>query len=224
MDFSESKKITRRKVLKIGAVGTAAALTIGITRGQVAKAKASKAMAAGVEEDGRIGFIYDQAKCVECRVCQSACKDANNWEEGVEWRRVLVSESRKDVFMSMSCNHCENPACKEVCPVNAYSIRDKDGIVIHDADACIGCKYCMYACPYHAPQFSDTTGRISKCHFCYERQDNGESPACVENCPTGALNFGKISELRQIEGGVNYLKGLPDPKITNPSWVIIPKE
>ena len=221
MDFSKPIKLSRRKVIKMSMLGTAT-ISLGAFAGQAVKSK--KVLAAPQEEGEQIGFLYDQTKCVGCRVCQSACKETNNWEEGVEWRRVLTSEKSKESFLSISCNHCENPACVSVCPVGGYEKRDKDGIVIHDPDKCIGCKYCMYACPYHAPQFSDDTGRITKCHFCYERQDKGEKPACVENCPTGALNFGKISKLRETKGGVAYLKGMPDPEVTKPSWVIIPKE
>lgn len=219
MDFSKPIKLSRRKVLKLGALGTAA-LSVGVFPGRVAKSNTEQVAS---EDHEQIGFMYDQEKCVQCRVCQSACKETNNWEEGTEWRRVLSSKTTPETYLSISCNHCEDPACVEVCPVAAYTKREKDGIVIHDPDACIGCKYCMYACPYHAPQFSEKTGRITKCHFCYERQDNGEEPACVANCPTGALTYGKISKLRETQGGVAYLEGLPDPKITKPSWVIIPK-
>ncbi len=221
MDSKKPVKLSRRNVIKMGVIGTAT-LSLGVVSFKVAGSKSTPAKASTKGE--QIGFIYDQTKCFACRVCQAACKEANNWEEGVEWRRVLTSESKANAFLSISCNHCENPACATVCPVGAYTKRDKDGIVIQNPDKCIGCKYCMYACPYHAPQFSEKTGRISKCHFCYERQDRGEKPACVENCPTGALNFGKISVLRETEGAVATLPGMPDSSITNPSWVIIPKE
>lgn len=220
MDFSKPIKINRRNVLKIGAIGTVA-LTVGVIPNRVAK---SAQATAASEKIGQLGFLYDQGKCIECRVCQAACKDTNKWEEGTEWRRVLSSETKAETYLSISCNHCDNPACLTVCPVAAYTKREKDGIVIHDSAVCIGCKYCMYACPYHAPQFSDETGRISKCHFCYERQDNGEDPACVEHCPTGALSYGILTELREAHGTVAHLEGLSDPKITNPSWVVIPKE
>ena len=185
MDFSKPIKLSRRHVIKMGVIGTAT-LTLGDFSGRVAK---SNTALAAPQENEQIGFIYDQTKCVGCRVCQSACKDTNNWEEGVEWRRVLTSEKSKEVFLSISCNHCENPACVSICPVGGYKKREKDGIVIHDPDKCIGCKYCMYACPYHAPQFGKETGRITKCHFCYERQDKGEKPACVRKLSYRSPNF-----------------------------------
>lgn len=219
MGYFKDKKISRRNVLKIGAVG-AATLSFGTIPKRVAK---STSQSTNSESSGQLGFLYDQGKCVECRVCQAACKETNGWDEDTEWRRVLSSETKAKTYLSISCNHCENPACMTVCPVAAYEKREKDGLVIHDPDVCIGCKYCMYACPYHAPQFSDETGRITKCHFCYERQENNELPACVEHCPTGALDFGILAELREEHGDNAYLDGLPDPEITKPSWVVIPK-
>ena len=222
MDFSKRIKISRRNVLKIGVLGSAA-LSLGIFPGRLVKSNKGPNAPEKPEQSEQIGFMYDQQKCIGCRVCQAACKATNNWEEGTEWRRVLTSE-RPKVFLSISCNHCENPACVEVCPVGAYTKREKDGIVIQDPEKCVGCKYCMYACPYHAPQFSDDTGRISKCHFCYERQDKGEDPACVANCPTKALTYGKLTKLRETQGGVDHLEGLPNPELTKPSWVIISKD
>lgn len=221
MDFSKPIKISRRNVLKVGALG-AAAVAVGTVPSKLTKSNVAEA---AKEVKGQMGFLYDQGKCVDCHECSAACLTTNNWEEGTEWRRVLSSETKSEFYLSISCNHCDDPACMTVCPVSAYSKREKDGIVIQDPTVCIGCKYCMYACPYHAPQFSDKTGRISKCHFCYERQDEGLEPACVEICPTGALDYGLIAELRaEHSNGVAHLDGLPETKITNPNWVIIPKE
>ncbi|MHB8074666.1 4Fe-4S dicluster domain-containing protein [Desulfosporosinus fructosivorans] len=162
-----------------------------------------------------------------CRSCEKACQEANQQAkeiEHVKWRRVLSEDGNKGkVFLSISCNHCAEPACVKVCPVKAYTKR-ADGIVVHNPEKCVGCKYCLYACPYHAPQFSEDTQRISKCHFCYKRQDQGQQPACVAACPTKALGCGKLSELKKTQGGVAELNGLPSAEITKPSWVIIPKE
>lgn len=218
MDSMKNITISRRKVLKAGAVATFA-LALGITPNVL---KADTAQDTPKNPD-QLGFIYDQGKCINCKLCAKACDDTNKWEEGAEWRRVLVGHENSKNFLSYSCNHCEKPACAQVCPVKAYTKREKDGIVVQNPEVCVGCKYCMYACPYHSPQFSPDTGRISKCHFCYERQDQGNKPACVSACPTGALNYGKLTELRKNSGGVAQLEGLPNPELTKPSWVIIPK-
>jgi len=219
----EGKAISRRTVLKIGALATAA-LAVGMPPGKLVKAASESD--AGVEAN-QIGFIYDQSKCIGCRACVSACRSANKWdknEPGAQWRRLLSSnKSNGKVYLSISCNHCQDPACVKVCPVRAYQKRAKDGIVIHDPEKCIGCKYCLYACPYHAPQYSHETGRISKCHFCYARQDEGKDPACVSACPQKALGYGKLLELKKVQGAVSQLPGLPAEHVTRPSWVIIPK-
>lgn len=209
--------ITRRSVLKAGAFATAA-LAVGFFPGKLVLADNVKD---APKNPNKIGFMYDQASCIGCKSCVHTCKNTNRWEAGAEWRRVIPTTNGS--YLSMSCNHCENPACVTVCPVKAYTIREKDGIVVHDPEKCVGCKYCMYACPYHAPQFSYATGRISKCHFCFERQDNGEKPACVTSCPTKALTSGTLVELRKAQGGAAQIKGLPNPELTKPSIVIIPK-
>lgn len=217
MDKSEKFMISRRNALKSGAL-FAGALAVG----SVLPSKIAQAIPDDPDYSEQLGFIHDQTKCIGCRKCSTACKKTNQWEDGAKWRRV-VSSGRPEVYLSMSCNHCDKPICAMVCPVKAYEKRDKDGIVIHDKEKCVGCKYCLYACPYHAPQYSEETGRITKCHFCYERQKKGLKPACVEACPTGALNFGKIADLRKTQGGVAQLEGMPNPDWTQPSLVIIPK-
>jgi len=217
VDNLKGKLISRRKVIKIGAIASTA-LALGIFPGRIVKADASSD---APKNPKQLGFKYDQEKCIGCRVCQAACKDANEWEEGTEWRHVLTGKSGN--FLSISCNHCDKPACATVCPVKAYTKRDEDGIVIQDREKCVGCKYCMYACPYHAPQFSYDTGRISKCHFCFERQENGEKPACVHRCPTGALTYGELTTIQKSKGAVSQLEGLPNPELTKPSLIIIPK-
>jgi Fe-S-cluster-containing dehydrogenase component len=105
-----------------------------------------------------------------------------------------------------------------VCPVNAYSKRKKDGIVEHDKDKCIGCRYCTWACPYRAPQYELKTKKVHKCEFCKHRIDKGLMPACVQNCLTGALSFGTMDEIIKKNIVVEKMVvGFPDPSITTPS-------
>lgn len=214
-------KLTRRSALKIGAL-TAAAVAVGVPLGSF-KAESVKAAANEQGKPGQLGFLHDQTKCIGCKQCARKCKSTNNWEKGHEWRQVY--EMGDHVYLSMSCNHCAEPACVNVCPVGAYTKREKDGIVVHDPKKCVGCAYCTYACPYHAPQFKkEGSGAVNKCHFCYERQDKGQKPACVEACPVKALQYGDINELRKTKGAIApTIGGLPPISITNPSFVIIPK-
>lgn len=219
-------KLTRRTALKVGAL-TAAAVAVGVPVGSLKKSTVVKAAGTESGEKKQLGFLYDQKKCIGCKACASACKKTNNWEEGIEWRKVYSKSTDKGkVFLSMSCNHCADPACLSVCPVKAYTKREKDGIVVHRSEICVGCAYCLYACPYHAPGFNKAaSGAVSKCSFCVEIQDQGGKPACVSACPVDALDYGDVNELRNRSGAVApEVNGLPPASITNPSLVIIPKE
>jgi anaerobic dimethyl sulfoxide reductase subunit B len=217
-------KLTRRSALKIGAL-TAAAVAVGVPLGSF---KVESVQAAGEgSAPKQLGFLYDQTKCINCKACKTTCKTTNKWEKNHVWREVLSKETAAGpVYLSMSCNHCAEPACAKVCPVGAYTKRAKDGIVVHDAKKCVGCAYCTYACPYHAPQFTrEGSGAVSKCHMCYARQDQGQGPACVGACPVKALQYGEINELKKTAGAIApEFYGLPSAQITKPSFVIIPKK
>lgn len=216
-------KLTRRSALKIGAL-TTAAVAVGVPLGSL-KMASVQAAASEVGQPKQLGFLHDQSKCIGCKNCSRACKALNKWEKGIEWRKVRAKKSSEGtVYLSMSCNHCADPACAKVCPVGAYTKRAKDGIVVHDPKKCVGCGYCLYACPYHAPGLAkEESGAVSKCSFCYQRQDQGQGPACVEACPVDALKYGDINELKKTAGAVPAdIEGLPSLDITNPSFVIIP--
>jgi anaerobic dimethyl sulfoxide reductase subunit B len=219
-------KLTRRSALKIGAL-TAAAVAVGVPLGSF-KAESVQAAAAEASKPKQIGFLHDQSLCIGCKQCAQACKATNKWQKGYEWRTVYEKQTAdgEEVFFSMSCNHCADPACAKVCPVGAYTKREKDGIVIQNPNKCVGCAYCTYACPYHAPQFNkEGNGAVNKCHFCFELQDKGEKPACVAACPVKALRYGDLNELKKTAGAeAPEVGGLPPVALTNPSFVIVTKK
>ncbi len=118
--------------------------------------------------------------------------------------------------LSLACNHCEEPLCRDACPSGAISKRE-DGIVFIDKDKCLGCRYCEWACPYNALRFDARTNTVSKCHFCFEDLDRGEPPACVPACPMRALDFGDLAELRKKYGDTQQVFPLPEPSQVEPA-------
>lgn len=185
-------------------------------------------------ERAAYGFFFDQSLCTGCKACQVACKDKHDLPVGVTWRRVVeyvggtwqcagstFSPSVFAYYTSVSCNHCEDPVCVEVCPTTAMSVRD-DGTVWVDQDKCVGCRYCQWACPYGAPQLDPRSGHMSKCDLCYDYRSTGQDPACVSACPSRALDWGPIERLRAEHGDQAGIAPLPDPSLTKPHLVIKP--
>ena len=161
----------------------------------------------------RKAFLLDVNNCLGCRACEMACRAENQTPTNIHWRHVTrIGEGR---YLSMSCNHCANPECFRVCPTRAFSKR-KDGIVEINTNLCTGCRKCVYACPYHAPQYNPFTNKVTRCQMCYPRQDMGLLPACVEACPTGAL---QIIDLLDFDGEDIQMttKGFPGIRLTEPS-------
>jgi anaerobic dimethyl sulfoxide reductase subunit B (iron-sulfur subunit) len=169
----------------------------------------------------QLGFLIDATRCINCRTCEIACKDANGAALGQRLRRVRTFEGGEYPHplvanLSLACCHCERPQCLEACPAKAYRKR-ADGIVVHDPEACIGCQYCTWACPYGAPQYDPGAGRVMKCNLCAERLDAGEPPACVAACPMRAIEVGPLAELEARPGVVAAVLNLPDPALTGPA-------
>jgi tetrathionate reductase subunit B len=146
----------------------------------------------------RWGFLIDLRKCIGCHTCEVTCKMENDVPLGV-WRSwVKVAEKGKyphvaRKFLPLLCNNCEKPICVTVCPVHANRQRP-DGIVTYDPHRCVGCRYCMAACPYQVRYIHPLKKIVEKCNWCQHRVDAGEEPACVANCPTGARVFGDLSD------------------------------
>jgi formate dehydrogenase iron-sulfur subunit len=191
-------RITRRKMLK-GAValGTGALLAGAPVRGRVAQA------AEEGTNKGSPGILYDLTKCVGCHLCQVACQLNKGLPPDVELIRFRGADPSdpKEAWAVRrhQCMHCLDPACASICPVAAM-YKTPEGPVIYRDERCLGCRYCMNACPFGVPTFDWDRGLldgalIRKCNMCYERQQKGERPACIEACPTGAVQFGKRDEL-----------------------------
>jgi len=193
----------------------------------------------------QFGYALDISRCIGCRRCVYACVDENNQSRDpqIHWITVLQMEKEKGVdleestpyyapkevpeeghfYFPVACQQCRNPQCTTVCPVQA-TWKEPDGIVVVDYNWCIGCRYCMAACPYGARHFNwgepsipteelntDThylgnrprpKGVVEKCTFCVQRSRKGKYPACVEVCPVGARKFGNLldpeSEVRYV--------------------------
>jgi len=180
----------------------------------------------------RPGFTLDLARCVGCGACVLGCRIENELPVRVSWRRVLqVNQPRigggPSYHLSVACHHCENPPCARACPSGALR-KGSDGLVLLEADRCIGCRYCEMACPFGAPSFDVGAGVMTKCHLCHPRLAEGSPPACVVACPTGALGFMAPEEGRQAEdhpgedgGGfapAPEVPGLGDPTGAGPGF------
>lgn len=197
----------------------------------------------GPRENVLFGYAFNISKCQGYMDCVNACVQENNQDRESQMQYIRIHEHKNGginfeladddffhevpaaghFYMGTQCFHCENPPCVEVCPVKA-TWKEEDGIVVVDYDWCIGCRYCMAACPYDGRRFNWKTpevpqeeinenqhylgnrlrkkGVMEKCTFCIQRSRNGKNPACVEACPTGARIFGNLldpdSEIRWV--------------------------
>jgi anaerobic dimethyl sulfoxide reductase subunit B (iron-sulfur subunit) len=173
----------------------------------------------------QVAFLIDVSRCVGCHSCRVSCQLTNQTGSAVNYRQVTTHDRGvfPEVFrhtLSLACNHCAEPACIKVCPVDAIHKREKDGVVILDERSCIGCWRCVAGCPFGAPRKDLAKGYATKCHFCVDRQEAGLVPACVETCLGGALRFGFLDEVEQRAGGravLRQVEGFASPDLTNPS-------
>jgi Fe-S-cluster-containing dehydrogenase component len=183
----------------------------------------AKSAAASTQRDRAEAFanskavLVDITKCIGCRSCEAACAEANGLPEPEDLGDEKVFDRERttgpdrftvvrkgpekgrdgeDRFAKSQCLHCLVPACASACPVRALD-KQPDGPVTYDPSVCIGCRYCMIACPFGVPkyEYGKAIPYVRKCTFCAERQREGKPPACVEACPMGALTFGTRGEL-----------------------------
>ncbi len=148
------------------------------------------------------GILIDTTLCVGCYSCEEA--DAARWGRTPTDTHKLSSSLNTavlqvdDTYVPRMCMHCAEPTCASVCPVGAFT-KTPEGPVVYDPDKCMGCRYCMQACPFDVPKYewNSAAPKITKCDMCHERTSKGQLPACVEACPTGARTYGKVSDLLQ---------------------------
>ena len=178
----------------------------------------------------QMAFYFDQSRCVGCHACSIACKDWHDIKAGpLHLRRVTSREWGTYPmvhlsYLSISCNHCENPACVKACPAHAITKREEDGIVVVHKGKCLGndnCDMlCKKACPYSVPQFGDeVNAKMQMCTLCLDRLVEHKKPICVEACPMRALEVGPIEELKANYGNIREVEGFTYSKKTKPSII-----
>ncbi len=201
----------RRQFLGLAA---AAALAPGLSLIELARARSPEEAASALQ---RWGLLVDVEKCADCDACVTACRDENGWAghghpaTDSQWIRKANLRDKRTGYVQtlpLMCQHCEHPPCVDVCPTGA-SFRRADGIVLVDKHTCIGCRYCVMACPFGArslvhkpisgqkPDVPRGKGTVESCTLCVHRIDRGERPACVEACSReggGAMTFGDLND------------------------------
>jgi len=173
----------------------------------------------------RYGMLIDLRRCIGCHTCSLACKA--EYEVPLGCHRTWVKQIEKGrfpivrkAFLPIFCNHCERPICCTVCPVYATYKRPDDGLVMINPHQCIGCRYCMAACPYNVRFINPRYNIVEKCDFCQKRIDPGGLPACVESCPTHALVFG---DLNDPESEISRLLALSPVQVIKPEMGTFPQ-
>ncbi|MCI0476369.1 MAG: 4Fe-4S dicluster domain-containing protein [Anaerolineales bacterium] len=147
----------------------------------------------------RYAFVIEVDRCIDCKACMIACNVENqvpvgyhrNWVEAAPLQGTFPELAQN--LVPGNCLHCQNPPCVQVCPTGA-SYQRADGLVLIAPDECIGCKYCISACPYQARYFDETRQVVDKCSACAHRLDVGQPPACVETCVGGSRHFGDLND------------------------------
>ncbi|MBM4311977.1 MAG: 4Fe-4S dicluster domain-containing protein [Deltaproteobacteria bacterium] len=175
-------------------------------------------------------FLIDLTKCTGCRSCQVACKQWNELQSedtantgtyqnpgllsDKTWTLIKFNEIEKQdsvhwFFTKVGCMHCEQPACASVCPVGAFT-KTETGAVVYNGKVCIGCRYCMIACPFRIPtyEWKKAFPLVKKCTFCFDRQSESQVPACARACPTGAISFNTREEM--IKKAKGLISKYPD--------------
>lgn len=184
---------------------------LGVTGATLALGRDLKAAPVHESDVELYGVLYDSNRCVGCQNCEYSCAEANHLpapvdspEVGIlrktdEKRRTVLNvydTSNGEVYIKRQCMHCNEPACTAACLTQAMH-KSKKGPVTWRGEKCMGCRYCMVSCPFDIPKFeyNSPNPKITKCDMCHDRVQKGKLPACVENCASEALVFGKRRDL-----------------------------
>jgi len=240
------KKISRRQFFQGAAAVGAGALALGPEHVEASKPK-------NILSPDRMGVLVDTTVCVGCRNCESACKKAHAMPTGdpesyndrgvfsrlrrpSEHDLTVVNEFKNPqnvllpINVKVQCMHCDRPGCVSACIVGALT-KQENGSVLWDTNKCIGCRYCMVACPFQIPTFQYDRAlepEIRKCDFCYSRTKQGQLPACIAICPVEAMTYGPRSEVIKIarekirrapDRYVNHILG--EKEVDGTSWVYL---
>jgi len=203
-----SLKLDRRNFLKFS-ISATGPFVLGLVPISKLGPGLLKGFRAPQSNGDRKAILYDSAKCIGCRLCEVACRNWNELPEEEEpepaeelsaakWNAIKTTELETDgvkvkFFSKLQCMHCTEASCVSVCPTGAASHYSE--FVEIDQDWCIGCAYCLAACPFTVPHTEPPKGTARKCTLCSDRVPQGLLPACVEICPTAALTFGDRAEL-----------------------------
>jgi formate dehydrogenase iron-sulfur subunit len=195
----KATQLSRRDFLKLS-IPAAGLVALG------AESTSGKAVCAApaVPSADATAMLYESSKCLGCRRCEDACRRWNNLDPEyrpsdlsanslsvIKYREVTVKNKVAWLPSKWQCMHCVDPSCANVCPTGALH-KTADGPVLYDEKKCVGCQYCVAACPFSVPRFNwDVNRMIKKCTFCADRQAEGLQPACAGVCPVQALTFGK---------------------------------
>jgi formate dehydrogenase iron-sulfur subunit len=245
-------RLSRRRFLGLGAVGFGASLLTG--RALPAGEASEKALPPGDPAEHpppQSSVLVDLTRCIGCRACENACRvrqgrsplpterfgygpgegrlSFTSWTF-VDFREVHGLSAAKTIFpVKRQCMHCLEAACVSACPVAALH-KSPRGSVVYAASRCIGCRYCMIACPFKVPRYEWNEGltpRVGKCDFCDDRVASGRSPACVAACPTGTLKFGtRPNILREAQARMHvnpdrYVSVYGDKVVAGTSWIYL---
>ncbi|MCS4541887.1 MAG: 4Fe-4S dicluster domain-containing protein [Euryarchaeota archaeon] len=218
-------KISRRKFIKVSIASVATGAIM---------ASSLKEISAEPFSSERYAILFDGFACTGCELCQFGCKERNELPHDFEtflspitWLYVSTgAHDGEQIRMRYSCMHCHEPKCVEVCPVGAATKSEKTDLVYIDPSICIGCQYCVVACPYEVPQFDPVHNVTRKCSGCYDLVEKGLEPACVQQCPWNALHFKKRDEIVKMAEDIaarnpgSYIYGLEERGGLNVIYVL----